>query len=108
MLTAHFVLAQYLCLTQIPLKTSKMDEATPQKSLNYDKATPLRRVRIAAHQTLEHVARSTGIDVGRLSLYERAMARPTAETAARLVGHFGPALIDEMRILYPERYEPEP
>jgi transcriptional regulator with XRE-family HTH domain len=68
-----------------------------------ERVTPLRQVRTSSNRTLEEVAAATGIDVGTLSRIERG-APTSPETAEKLVRYFGPALIDELRILYPERY----
>lgn len=81
-----------------------MDTPPPLRSDESDKITPLRAVRLAAGQKLEDVAAAIGIDVGTLSRIERG--EPTsATTAAKIANHFGRGLIDELRILYPERYQ---
>lgn len=81
-----------------------MEEAEPVTSDESDKQTPLRLVRLSTKQTLEDVEKATGIDVGSLSRIERGKQAASTETASKLARHFGPALIDELRILYPERY----
>lgn len=81
-----------------------MDEVETSTSGEVDRTTPLRRVRLSTKQTLEDVEKATGIDVGSLSRIERGQQKASSETAEKLVNHFGPALIDEIRILYPERY----
>lgn len=80
-----------------------MEPERAEKSDDSDKVTPLRRVREATNQTLQQVSSATGIDIGTLSRIERG-ASTTAESAAKLADHFGRGLIDELRILYPERY----
>lgn len=83
-----------------------MDPANGPKSDESDKdatPTPLRLVRISRGQTLAEVAEGTGIDISTLSRIEKGDST-SPETAEKIARHFGPALIDEMRILYPHRY----
>lgn len=82
-----------------------MDEAASEQE------TPLRKVRKATSQTLEGVAAAVGIDVTTLSRIERG-ERTSPETAEKLAKYFQlvlpggsvKPLIDELQILYPERY----
>lgn len=83
-----------------------MDLSNGAKSEDSDKEstpTPLRLVRIGTGQTLEEVSAGTGIDISTISRIEKGEST-TPVTAEKLARHFGPALIDEMRILYPQRY----
>lgn len=65
--------------------------------------TPLRRLRKARGLTLKAVAEAVSSDTGNLSHFERRTRYPSREMAEQLVKFFGPPL-DELQLLYPERY----
>jgi putative transcriptional regulator len=53
--------------------------------------------------TLEQLASATGIDTGNLSRIEHGKQR-SPEAAEKIVRFFGRHQINELQILYPERY----
>jgi len=65
--------------------------------------TPLKKLRVRRGFTQKQVEQGTGIDQGTLSRIENG-ARTTPENAAAIVKFFGEAMINELQILYPERY----
>ena len=56
--------------------------------------------------TLEQLASATGIDTGNLSRIEHGKQR-SPEAAEKIVRFFGRHQINELQILYPERYPEE-
>lgn len=73
--------------------------------------TPLRKTRINSGLTLSEVvsrlsALGENIDTGNLSRVERGIQRPSARLAEALAGVFSES-INEMHVLYPERYQSE-
>ena len=70
-------------------------------------STPLRRLRLSRHLTLKHVAEAVGLDTGNLSRIE-AGKQKSPDMAERLVTFYGRDAIDELQILYPERYDVGP
>ncbi len=68
--------------------------------------TPLRTLRKARGLSLQHVADAVGADTGNLSRIERIEQYPSRELAASLAKFFGPPL-DELQVMYPERYMQE-
>ena len=68
--------------------------------------TPLKRLRVARGLTTSVVAEAIGINQGQYSRIENG-ARTTAETAQKIVDYFGRDAIDEVRVLYPERFPPK-
>ena len=69
-------------------------------------ATPLHRARVALGKTQREVALAVGIDPGQYSRIENAKERITPLKAAEVARYFN-GKIDEMELLYPERY-PDP
>lgn len=65
--------------------------------------TPLRRARIKANLTILEVCAAVQCDPGNLSRMERGLQKPTPQMAERFVQLFKQD-IDELMILYPERY----
>jgi len=65
--------------------------------------TPLLEARLAAGLTQKDLAVSLGIDQGHLSRIERNLCQPKSDLAALIVSKFKGRL-DELKILYPERY----
>ncbi|ECY3258981.1 helix-turn-helix transcriptional regulator [Salmonella enterica subsp. enterica serovar Alachua] len=65
--------------------------------------SPLRKLRNAHGFTLSHVAVALHIDPATLSRIERCQQVPSIELAAKLVG-FYQGEINELHVLYPERY----
>ncbi|KFC07029.1 phage DNA-binding protein [Trabulsiella guamensis ATCC 49490] len=65
--------------------------------------SPLRVLRKSQHLTLSHVAKMVGIDQSNLSRIERGQQKATPDVAERLVSLF-PGQINELQILYPQRY----
>lgn len=65
--------------------------------------TPLKQLRESRGLTQSAVAEGVGIDQSQYARIENG-AKTSAETAARIVEFFGVAAIDELRVLYPERY----
>jgi transcriptional regulator with XRE-family HTH domain len=65
--------------------------------------TPLLEARIAAGLTQKQLAVWLGIDQGHLSRIERNQCQPKPDLAALIVGQF-PDELDELMVLYPERY----
>lgn len=73
-------------------------------------STPLKRLRKARGLTAATVAAAVGINQGQYSRIENG-AKTSADTAQTIVEYFGRDSIDEVRILYPERFPapaPEP
>lgn len=68
------------------------------------KSTPLRDARQAKGNTLTELAVSCKTDIGHLSRVERGEANASPELAEKLVAVLGTDLIQEMQVLYPERY----
>lgn len=71
--------------------------------------TPLKKARLAKGWVLEDVVsrlRRIGgsADVGNLSRIERGLQKASVELAASLVRVFGKRSLNEMQVLYPERY----
>lgn len=71
--------------------------------------TPLRKTRINSGMTLSEVVsrlaeQGESIDTGNLSRVERGVQRPSARLAEALAVVFSES-INEMHILYPERYQ---
>ncbi|MDH1085967.1 helix-turn-helix domain-containing protein [Pantoea brenneri] len=65
--------------------------------------TPLRKARIKANLTILQVCTAVECDPGNLSRMERGLQKPTPLMAERLAKLF-PGEVDELMILYPERY----
>jgi putative transcriptional regulator len=65
--------------------------------------SPLRQVRESKGQTIVEVCRAVGTDPGNLSRVENGKQKASTELAAKLTQHFENE-INEMQILYPERY----
>ncbi|MDC9591601.1 helix-turn-helix transcriptional regulator [Xenorhabdus sp. XENO-10] len=65
--------------------------------------TPLRRIRLKNKLTIAEVAAAINCDVGNLSRLERANQAASLEMAEKL-SQFYKGMIDEMQILYPQRY----
>ncbi len=65
--------------------------------------TPLRKLRLEQHLTIQDVAKATEIDVGNLSRIERGKQVTSLTIAEKLSKFFGGA-ISEMQILYPQRF----
>lgn len=65
--------------------------------------TPLRKMRVEKKLTISEVAIATQLDVGNLSRIERGIQVPSLETAEKL-SKFFKGKINEMQILYPQRY----
>ena len=95
------VLAQYLRLTQniraIPHNPCNM---TPDTS-------PLRTLRHRLKLSLDTVANHVSTNTGNLSRIENGKQRASPELAERLAKYFGYA-INEIQILYPERFTGKP
>lgn len=68
--------------------------------------SPLRKLRIAHLLTLSDVARKVRIDPATLSRIERSEQLPSIELAERLA-NFYKGEINELQILYPNRYQSE-
>jgi transcriptional regulator with XRE-family HTH domain len=68
-----------------------------------DSFTPLRRIRLERHLSLEAVADGIGMNNGTISRIERGDTKASPETAEKLVKFFGEG-ISELEILYPERF----
>lgn len=68
--------------------------------------SPLRKMRIAHEFTLSHVAQEVRIDPATLSRIERCEQVPSVELAERLAKFYG-GEINELQILYPNRYQSE-
>lgn len=68
-------------------------------------SSPLKRLRVSRGLTTTAVAKAVGINQGQYSRIENG-AKTTAETAQRIVEFFGRDAIDEVRVLYPERFPP--
>jgi transcriptional regulator with XRE-family HTH domain len=68
--------------------------------------TPLKQLRKIRGLTASAVAAEIGIDQGQYSRIENG-AKTSAETAAKIVQFFGVGAIDELRVLYPERFVTE-
>lgn len=66
--------------------------------------TPLRKARQAKHLSLAEVAAVAQLTVAQLSRIERGMSGTSPAVAALLAEFFGPKHINEMQILYPERF----
>ncbi|MDX7992982.1 helix-turn-helix transcriptional regulator [Xenorhabdus littoralis] len=66
--------------------------------------TPLRKIRKELGLTLIQVASAVGCDTGNLSRMERGLQKPTLNLAEKLVIFFDKK-IDEIQILYPERFK---
>lgn len=66
-------------------------------------STPLKRLRKARGYTASAVAKSVGLDQGQYSRIENGAAT-TPATAEAIVEFFGRDSIDEVRILYPDRF----
>ena len=69
--------------------------------------TPLKRLRSSRGLTASAVAEAIGINQGQYSRIENG-AKTTAETAQAIVEFFGRDAIDEMRVLYPDRFPVAP
>lgn len=68
------------------------------------KPTPLRKLRERCGLTLQEVADAVGTNTGVLSRIERGT--PTSpDMAEKLVEYYGRRRINELQILYPERYQ---
>jgi len=65
--------------------------------------TPLRKMRVERGLTLADLSVATNIDVGNLSRIERGKQLTSIETAEKIARFFDGA-INEMQILYPQRY----
>jgi len=65
--------------------------------------TPLRKIRLKRGWQLVDVAEDTEINKGRLSRIETGAVQATTVQAETLSVYYGRG-IDEMKILYPERY----
>ncbi len=65
--------------------------------------SPLRLAREKRGLTLHALAVLVGSDVGNLSRIERGVQTPSRELAAKICEQFG-GEIDEMQLIYPERY----
>jgi len=66
--------------------------------------TPLRCARKECKQTLQEVAAAVGCSNGFLSQVERQREQCSPGLAQRLVAHFNLPWLDEMHVLYPERF----
>ena len=58
--------------------------------------------------TLHAVAQAVESDATNISRVERSLQKASPELAEKLVSYFGREAIDELQILYPERYAAEP
>lgn len=65
--------------------------------------TPLRTMRHIRGLSLEIVAKAIGSDTGNLSRIETGAQVAGKDIAARLVTFYAPC-IDELHVIYPERY----
>ncbi|MBD2797701.1 helix-turn-helix transcriptional regulator [Xenorhabdus sp. 18] len=65
--------------------------------------TPLRKIRLKNNFTITEVAAAVNCDVGNLSRLERGIQAPSLEMAEKL-SQFYKGMIDEMQILYPQRF----
>ena len=65
--------------------------------------TPLLEARLASGLTQKDLALALGIDQGHLSRIERSLCQPKPDLAALIVSKFKGKL-DELKVLYPERY----
>ena len=65
--------------------------------------SPLKRVRLAASQTADHVAQAVGIVQSHYTRIENGSVGVSAGVAAKLVDHFAGKLTVE-EVLYPERF----
>ena len=67
--------------------------------------TPLRMVREKMGRTKAEVARACKVDPSNYAKIEEN-GRTSRETARRIAAYFGPGVITEQQILYPEDYSP--
>jgi transcriptional regulator with XRE-family HTH domain len=72
--------------------------------------SPLRKARINKGWTMEEVVRRLAVagvvlDTGNLSRIERGVQKPSVAIAEHLARVLGKKSINEMQILYPERYK---
>ncbi|EQB8221290.1 helix-turn-helix domain-containing protein [Klebsiella aerogenes] len=65
--------------------------------------SPLRNLRKSQGMTLSHVATAVDIDPGNLSRIERGQQIASTDVAEKLVNFFS-GQINELQILYPQRY----
>ncbi|CDG90107.1 helix-turn-helix transcriptional regulator [Xenorhabdus bovienii] len=65
--------------------------------------TPLRKIRLDNKLKIAEVAAAVDCDVGNLSRLERGSQNASLEMAEKL-SRFYNGMIDEMQILYPQRY----
>lgn len=66
--------------------------------------TPLRKVRLENNLTILEVAAAVNCDVGNISRLERGVQAASTEMAEKLA-RFYKGKINELQILYPERYK---
>lgn len=66
--------------------------------------TPLRSIRSRRGLSLATVASAVGTDIGNLSRIETNVQRPSLELAEKLAQFFN-GEINEMQLLYPERFD---
>jgi len=69
--------------------------------------SPLKIVRERMNRTKAEVARACGVDPSNYSKIEEK-GKTSRETARKIAQYFGPGVITEQQILYPEDYEPRP
>lgn len=67
--------------------------------------SPLRIVREKMNRTKAEVARACDIDPSNYAKIEEN-GKTSRETARKIARYFGPGVITEQQILYPEDYEP--
>ncbi|WP_340618836.1 helix-turn-helix domain-containing protein [Xenorhabdus entomophaga] len=65
--------------------------------------TPLRKIRLKSKLTITEVAAAVNCDAGNLSRLERGNQAASLEMAEKL-SQFYKGMIDEMQILYPQRF----
>ncbi|MEX9872124.1 helix-turn-helix domain-containing protein [Providencia rettgeri] len=65
--------------------------------------TPLRKIRLENNLTISEVAAAINCDVGNISRLERGMQTASIEMAEKLA-RFYQGKINELQILYPQRY----
>ena len=68
--------------------------------------SPLKTLREKRGESLHAVASAVGTDAGNLSRIDNGKQHASLALAEKLVKHFGYA-INEIQILYPERFMPE-
>jgi transcriptional regulator with XRE-family HTH domain len=66
--------------------------------------TPLKKLRLRRGLTATEVAAAVGIDQAQYTRIENG-AGTTPKTAEKIVEFFGKRWINEMRVLYPERFK---